>query len=525
MEYVVYVLDKDGSPLMPTKRFGWVRRALRDGRAVKAKAKPFTIRLTYEPETHVVQEVMLGVKPGRTNIALSAVDDDGDCLYLAECETCNRDVPKHMARRKQHRQASRRGERLRRKRRAAKCGTTRSLHFRDTRMGSRPDMDIDGAFPRMLPGCSKPVRPKDIINTEARFNNRKRPEGWLTPTATQLLRTHMNLIKEVTEILPVSRVMLGANRYSFMELGAGHKLPAGKYQKGPIYGKENQMEALSDLQEGKCLLCRRKLVENRHHIVPVSKGGSNTLSNLSAVCGKCHDKLHKDADEVEKLRKRKAGHNKKYGALSVINQITPFLADALTEMFPDAAYMAAGYEVKEFRDSHGLEKSSATDAYCLSCMALDAPDGIHEPAGAFHIKQYRRHDRQIVKAWRGRYYYLDGVKVAVNRRKATEADPLTGKEKKQSMDSLEEWYDSMVQSHGEREAEKMRSRLKVRKSARIYNNMGRPMPGSIFRYDGRIYVLQANHGAYIRAYGCGNRDFPRSRCKVIRMNRGLVYTG
>ena len=65
MEHVVYVLDKDGSPLMPARRSGWVRRALRDGRAVKAKPEPFTIRLTCGPETHVVQEVTLGIKGRR----------------------------------------------------------------------------------------------------------------------------------------------------------------------------------------------------------------------------------------------------------------------------------------------------------------------------------------------------------------------------------------------------------------------------------------------------------------------------
>ena len=525
MKHVVYVLDKDGSPLMPTKRFGWVRRALRDGRAVKAKPKPFTIRLTYEPETHVVQEVTLGIKPGRTSIALSAVDNDGDCLYLAECETRNKDIPRLMRDRKTHRQASRRGERLRRKRRAVKNHTVRSLHFNRTGMGVRPDMDTGGAFPRILPGIERPIRPKTIINTESRFSNRKREPGWLTPTATQLLRTHMNLIKEVTGILPVSRVMLGASRYSFMELEAGHKLPAWKYQKGPMHGKRSQAEALSDMQDGKCLLCRKKLVENKHHIVPVSRGGSNTLSNLAAVCGRCHDKLHNDADAVEKLRKKKAGHNKKYGALSVVNQITPFLADALTEMFPDAVYTAAGYDVKAFRDEYGLAKSPSADAYCLACMALDNLDGIHEPEGGFHIKQYRRHNRAIVMAQKQRTYFLDKVKIAVNRRKATEADPLTGKEKKQSAPSLEEWYGNMVQSHGGREAEKMRSRLTVRRSTRSYNNRDRVMPGAVFESGGNYYVMdgQLTNGKYYRAYGSGKKNFPAAKCRIVRQNNGLVY--
>ena len=50
----VYVLDKDGQPLMPTSCFGKVRRMLRDKKAKVVKCCPFTIRLLYEPETKIV---------------------------------------------------------------------------------------------------------------------------------------------------------------------------------------------------------------------------------------------------------------------------------------------------------------------------------------------------------------------------------------------------------------------------------------------------------------------------------------
>ena len=40
---MVYVLDKDGKPLMPTERHGKVRHMLKDGRAKVVKQTPFTI--------------------------------------------------------------------------------------------------------------------------------------------------------------------------------------------------------------------------------------------------------------------------------------------------------------------------------------------------------------------------------------------------------------------------------------------------------------------------------------------------
>lgn len=159
--YYVYVLDSSGSPLMPTTRYGKVRRMLKTGQAVAVNTKPFTIRLTYDPATVILQNVTAGNDPGRTNIGLSAVREDGTCLYSAKCETRNKQVPKLMADRALHRRASRRGERLARKRLAKKLGTTTKF--------------LNG---RMLPGCEKPIKLKDIINTESRFNNRHRPEGW-----------------------------------------------------------------------------------------------------------------------------------------------------------------------------------------------------------------------------------------------------------------------------------------------------------------------------------------------------------
>ena len=60
---MVYVLHKDGNPLMPTERHGRVRWMLKDGRAVVVRSNPFTIRLTYKT-TPYTQAVTLGVDAG-----------------------------------------------------------------------------------------------------------------------------------------------------------------------------------------------------------------------------------------------------------------------------------------------------------------------------------------------------------------------------------------------------------------------------------------------------------------------------
>ncbi len=47
---MVYVLAKDGKPLMPTQRHSKVRRMLREGKAKVIRRDPFTIQLLYETD-------------------------------------------------------------------------------------------------------------------------------------------------------------------------------------------------------------------------------------------------------------------------------------------------------------------------------------------------------------------------------------------------------------------------------------------------------------------------------------------
>lgn len=72
---------------MPTRRFGKVRRMLKAGLAKPVTTKPFTIQLLYEPKTHIVDELTLGIDPGRTNIGIAVVKPTGEAVYSTVCET------------------------------------------------------------------------------------------------------------------------------------------------------------------------------------------------------------------------------------------------------------------------------------------------------------------------------------------------------------------------------------------------------------------------------------------------------
>lgn len=96
---LVYVLDINGHPLMPTKRFGKVRRMLRDGRAKVVRREPFTIKLLYETKTNIVQDLTLGVDTGSSKIGCAVADEKQNILYLSEVEIRN-DITKKMNRRR-----------------------------------------------------------------------------------------------------------------------------------------------------------------------------------------------------------------------------------------------------------------------------------------------------------------------------------------------------------------------------------------------------------------------------------------
>ena len=193
----VYIISKDGKPLMPTTRYGHVRWLLKQKKARVVGTDPFVIQLCYDTENKT-QDIVLGIDPGRTNIGVSAALLNGECVFSAELTSRNKDVTKLMAERKAHRIARRRGKRLRKQRRAVKNNTAFT-----------PERE------RFLPHYEKPITLKFIKNKEARFCNRRRPEGWLTPTVRHCVQTHINLVSKLCRILPITKISIEVNCFDF----------------------------------------------------------------------------------------------------------------------------------------------------------------------------------------------------------------------------------------------------------------------------------------------------------------------
>ena len=531
---IIFVQDSDKRPLMPTKRKRHVRMMLSRGEASIVEYVPFTIRLN-RPSGHFTTPLCFGTDPGRTNVGASVVSESLEELFRAVLKTRNEEIPELMANRKKHRMASRHGERKRRQRRARKFGT----------------MIAAGMRMRKLPGCKKAIICKIIRNSESKFIHRTRKKGWLTPTANQLVQTHVSLLKTVCKYLPVTDISLEVNKFAFMEL-EDPSCTGLDFQNGPLKGFTDIPSALYKLQNGKCLLCGKRHGKDAlhdHHLIPRSEGGSDTIGNRALICLKCHDKVHTDPEAKKRLGEKKKGISKKYGGTSVLNQAIPFIAKEYMALFgPEHTHFTTGAHTCRVRRENGIVKDVKAnpchdvDAYIIACAGFNRdPEDIPETY-LYSMGQYRRHNRAIIDHQKERAYqvatgeYTKAGKpkyktVAANRKPRTgQADDVNqdGKpkaDKEEHLPALSEWYAKRCREIGKLAAQKERSKLRVVPSKRAYNDRTRLLPGAEYWYQGQRYIF---HGrcSKIYVYPAGGSIKDKvllSKCHVTKKNRGIVF--
>lgn len=207
---MVYVVNKHNKPLMPTARYGHVRKLLKVKLAVPICNNPFTIKLKYDTPD-IVQDLWLGIDAGRENIGVGVSKENGECVFLSELKTNNRSIKKNMDVRRQHRRARRMCRRLRKQRKALRDNT--AFQSGDNNILKRKECksrDIS------YPGMERSITCKAVKGAEAQFSNRKKRCG-LTPSARQLIQMHLLMVKSVAEFLPISHIILEKKCIRFPE--------------------------------------------------------------------------------------------------------------------------------------------------------------------------------------------------------------------------------------------------------------------------------------------------------------------
>ena len=337
---MVYVLDINGQPLMPTARHGKVRKLLNSHLAKVVKRCPFTIQLLYQ-STKEIQPVSLGVDAGSKHIGLAATTEQ-KVVYQEELIPRN-DVIKLLSARR----ASRRSRR------------NRKTRYR------------------------KP-----------RFNNRvhSKHKGWLAPSVEVKIQEHITAIKNVCKILPVSEIHVETAEFDLQRLKAmeeGKPLPVGTdYQLGEQYDFYNTRQYVLHRDGYTCQCCGthdNDVKLHVHHIESRQTGG-NAPHNLIALCEHCHKALHEGKIELPKGRKR----GKSYRDAAFMGIMRNTLLKRLKKEADVPVTMTYGYITKYWREKVGLEKSHINDAICISKHPYA------KPLNAYYLtKAVRRHNRRI----------------------------------------------------------------------------------------------------------------------------------
>ena len=331
---MVYIIDKEGRPLMPTKRYGKVKWLLRRKQAKVVKRSLFTIQLLYEPQTHCTQPVTLGVDAGSKHVGLSASTEKEE-LFSAEM-TLRDDIPQLMTARSQSR------------------GTRRSrLRYR------------------------KP-----------RFDNRRRPDGWLTPTMEAKVRAHENVIDDVCTILPVSRIVIETASFDIQKI-TDEDIEGRRYQEGEQLGYENVKAYVKARDNFTCWNCDSHEHLEVHHIVQRKDGGSDRPANLITLCEKCHTNHHNGKSPLD----IPFPENKGFKGATEMSTMRWFLLDRVRAAHPDIpATQIYGYITNHVRNSLGLGKNHAADAFCIAGnLHASRADSL------FRISKLRCHNRQVNK--------------------------------------------------------------------------------------------------------------------------------
>ena len=269
---MVYIQNKEGKPLMPTKNHGKVRKWLREGKAKVVKRKPFTIRMLIDLESEETQSLILGMDTGYGLFAISVVSDDKEVISIEA--KLRRDVSNKVY--------------------------TRSIYRRSRR-------------------CRK------LRYREPRFLNRKGND--LSPSIKQKVQSHVGLIEFVKSILPVTEIRIEGTAFDIQKMNKPDIFGKG-YQKGVQKDFENVKAYVLARGSHTCFYNKKSCGPELHvhHIIYRSKGGTDKPDNLITVCKTCHEKIH---EGVLKLSMKKHRQFKDATFMNIVKK-------RLFKFFPEA---------------------------------------------------------------------------------------------------------------------------------------------------------------------------------------------
>jgi len=247
----VYVINKNGNPLMPCKP-AKAKHLLKAGKAKVIKRTPFTIKLLWDCEENT-QEVVAGMDTGSKTIGCAAIAN-GKVVYQSEVQI-RQDVSKKMEQRRMYRRNRR----------------SRKTRYRKACWQNRASM---------------------------------RKKGRLAPSIKSKVDSHLREKKFVESVLPVTLWKVETASFDIHKI-SNPDVKRWDYQKGNQKDFYNVKAYVLHRDGYQCHKCKTKKGKMHvHHVVFRSNGGTDSPENLIVLCSDCHDKLHKGEFEIKGIRSK-----------------------------------------------------------------------------------------------------------------------------------------------------------------------------------------------------------------------------
>ena len=308
---MVFVLNKSKKPLDMISN-AKARILLKNKLAVVVKVYPFTIRLKDNRCGSKDRAYTVKLDPGSKTTGIAIIDDKNAVVMLAELEHRGRIIKKNLDSRRVVR---------------------RSRRQRKTRY------------------------------REARFLNRIKPQGWLAPSVKSRADNVINFIRKYKKLLNIVKVEIERVSFDTAQMSSEIKLYGVNYRQGSLYQKKLR-EFIFSRSNGKCSYCGKQAQEI-DHIVPRSKGGTDSSYNLVASCRSCNErKSNLTLKEFDKIMNKDYSHlepKKLPKDAAIVQSARNYTVKEISKLVADTKSYDA-WLTKYNRDELGLPKQHYYDA-------------------------------------------------------------------------------------------------------------------------------------------------------------------
>jgi len=233
----VFLIDSNKTPLNPVHP-AQARKLLDSEKAAVFQCYPFTLILKRVIENPNVYPLTLKIDPGSKFTGIALVTNQGNVVWAMELQHRGQQIKDALL----HRRAVRRGRR------------NRNTRYR-----------------------------------QARFLNRKRPDGWLAPSLRHRILTIETWVKRLQKFAPLDSIAQELVNFDTQAI-QNPEISGIEYRAGTLKGYECR-EYLLEKWNRQCAYCGVKDVPLEiEHIQPKSQGGSDRISNLCLACHKCNQR-------------------------------------------------------------------------------------------------------------------------------------------------------------------------------------------------------------------------------------------